>query len=75
MYNSPIHLAYTTSKIEEVVKDRIFKICERCDIDVNEEDLLAALRADRKRYEEAYDWGYREGYKRGREVEAQKEEE
>ena len=47
--------------IDKNVSDQCIQIAYKCGIDINKEDLIAALKADRERYEEAYQLGYKAG--------------
>ena len=47
--------------IEKNISDQCIKIAYEYGIDINKEDLIAALKADRERYEQAYRLGYRAG--------------
>lgn len=47
--------------IEKNISDQCIQIAYECGIDINKEDLIAALKADRERYEQAYQLGYKAG--------------
>ena len=47
--------------IEKNITDQSLKIAWEWGIDINKEELIAALKADRQRYEQAYQQGYRAG--------------
>lgn len=47
--------------IDKNVSDQCIQIAYKCGIDINKEDLIAALKADRERYEQAYQLGYKAG--------------
>jgi len=66
MYVSPINIVSTGAQIDNLIKDEIFRITQKYNIDINEEELIAALKADRRRYEDAYNFGYHEGYRQGK---------
>lgn len=54
-------VADTMNAVEKDIADRCLKVAYEWGIDINKEDLIAALKADRRRYEEAYDRGYSAG--------------
>jgi len=65
MYISPITRLYKKPEISNIGKEIDEKIANECiqiayewGIDINKEDLIKALTADQKRYEEAYKLGY-----------------
>ena len=47
--------------IEKNISDQCIQIAYEYGIDINKEDLIAALKADRERYEQAYKRGYNAG--------------
>lgn len=47
--------------IEKNISDQCIQIAYEYGIDINKEDLIAALKADRERYEQAYRLGYKAG--------------
>jgi hypothetical protein len=47
--------------IDKNISDQCIQIAYEYGIDINKEDLIAALKADRRRYEEAYSRGYSAG--------------
>lgn len=61
MYDSPIIIAEMNNAINQEISDKCIKIAMKYSIDIDEKKLIAALKADRKRYEEAYKRGYRDG--------------
>ena len=75
MYVSPINIVTKEASIQldNLIKDEIAKITQKYYIDINEKELIAALQADRQRYEDAWRFGYREGYRQGKNDAAQEE--
>lgn len=61
MYDSPIFYAKMNDQIDKEISDKCIKIALKYSIDIDEKKLIAALKADRRRYEEAYKRGYRDG--------------
>lgn len=66
MYVSPINIVETAmtdikDAFEKSIEENCFKVAYKYGIDINKEELIAALKADRKRYEEAYNRGYSAG--------------
>ena len=53
--------------MNENVDDCAYKAVKAMSIDIDREELIRALRADRKRYEDAYRRGYEDGLKIGEE--------
>ena len=47
--------------IDKNISDQCIQIAYEYGIDINKEDLIAALKADRERYEQAYKRGYDAG--------------
>lgn len=67
-YDSPIIMNFQNefssiiSQANENLDNGIFKAVVRTGIDIDKEKLIQALEADKKRYSEAYEIGYRRGY-------------
>lgn len=66
MYDSPVNIIETIydeikQKADSDLKDAMFTVLCRRGIDIDEEKLVQAITADRKRYEEAYRRGYEAG--------------
>lgn len=61
MYDAPIIYSKIDHTIDQEISDKCIKIALKYSIDIDEKKLIAALTADRKRYEEAYKRGYRDG--------------
>lgn len=69
MYDSPVNIIEIIcdeikQKTDSDIKDAMFSVLHRRGIDIDEEKLVQAIAADRKRYEEAYRRGNEDGYKR-----------
>lgn len=66
MYDSPVNIIETIydeikQKTDSDLKEAMFTVLRRRGIDIDEEKLVQAITADRKRYEEAYRRGYEAG--------------
>lgn len=66
MYDSPVNIIETVyneikQKADSDLKDAMFTVLCKRGIDIDEEKLVQAITADRKRYEEAYRRGYEAG--------------
>lgn len=66
MYDSPVNIIETVyneikQKADSDLKDAMFTVLHKRGIDIDEEKLVQAITADRKRYEEAYRRGYEAG--------------
>lgn len=66
MYDSPVNIIQTIydeikQKADSDLKDAMFTVLHKRCIDIDEEKLVQAITADRKRYEEAYRRGYEAG--------------
>ena len=66
MYDSPVNSIETVyneikQKADSDLKDAMFTVLGKRGIDIDEEKLVQAITADRKRYEEAYRRGYEAG--------------
>ena len=60
LYNCPISVQLDGFRIatERMMTDNVVKAVQNMQININENDLLEALNADKRRYEEAYKRGY-----------------
>lgn len=66
MYDSPVNIIQIISdeikqKADSDLKDAMFTVLHKRCIDIDEEKLVQAITADKKRYEEAYRRGYEAG--------------
>lgn len=68
MYKSPITITSKTEvqKIVNEYDDEIYKAVVSCNVKVDREELLKALRYDRSQYEKGYADGERDAMKHGR---------
>ncbi len=59
-YVSPITVLETEMQIR--VEDGVYKAVKNVGFDVDKDELMRALRYDRKQYQKGYDQGFQNGY-------------
>ena len=67
MYKSPIELFQTDPVYETLIKDQEVRIMAKVNeyIQVDNYELLSALKYDREQYDKGYSDGHKDGYQRG----------